>query len=156
MLFPLLPRAKGSPIRRALLISEELHQVLNSSPGDQEWEQRVAELQADLEVFVEARTIDPKYLFRLYPARDGVWEIRSVRNDPSIRVLGLFAWKDIFIATNHALRSDLGDWNSRAWKEVKRAARARWRQIFPTYDPKIVTSVQLLVTGALDGKYFKP
>ena len=38
-------------------------------------ERRVAELQADLEVFVEARTIDPKYLFLLYPARDAVWEI---------------------------------------------------------------------------------
>jgi hypothetical protein len=155
MLFPILPRARGSTIRRAMFVSESLHKVIESPEGDEGWEQRVAELRADLEVFVEARTIDPKYLFRLYPARDGVWEIRSVRDNPSIRVLGLFAWKDVFIATNHAFREDLGGWESREWKNVKRAALASWRQMFPTYDQKVTTSVQLLVTGALDGKYFK-
>jgi hypothetical protein len=155
MLFPVLPQARGSTIRRALFVSEPLHAALQSAPGDQEWERRIAELRADLEVFVEARTVDPKYLFRLYPGRDGIWEIRSVRDNPSIRVLGLFAWKDVFIATNHALREDLGGWQSREWKKVKRTARAVWRQLFPTYDPKVATSVRLLVTGALDGKYFK-
>jgi hypothetical protein len=155
MLFPVLPQAKGATIRRALFVSEALNGVLNSPQGNQDWERRVAELRADLEVFVEARTIDPKYLFRLYPARDAVWEIRSTRSDPSIRVLGLFAWKDVFIATNHALREELGGWNSRRWKEVKRSARAHWRQIFPAYEPKSVTSVHLVVTGALNGKYFK-
>jgi hypothetical protein len=155
MLFPVLPQARGSTIRRALFVSERLHDALESPQGNQDWERRIAELRADLEVFVEARTIDPKYLFRLYPAGDGVWEIRSVRENPSIRVLGLFAWKDVFIATNHALREELGGWESRDWKTVKRAARAIWRQIFPAYDPKIVTSVKLVVTGALNGKYFK-
>jgi hypothetical protein len=155
MLFPILPRARGSTIRRAMFVNEALHALLNSPEGDEEWEQRVAALRADLEVFVEARSIDPKYLFRLYPARDGVWEIRSVRPDPSIRVLGLFAWKDVFIATHHELREHLGEWESREWKVTKRSACAAWRTLFPTYDPKIVSSVQLLVTGALDGKYFK-
>jgi hypothetical protein len=155
MLFPILPRSRGSTIRRALFVSEALNGVLESPEGDEEWERRVAELRADLEVFVEARTIDPKYLFRLYPARDGIWEIRSVREQPSIRVLGLFAWKDVFIATNHALREELDGWNSREWKTVKRTACAEWRKLFPSYEPKVVSSVQLVVTGALDGKYFK-
>lgn len=119
------------------------------------WELRIAQLQADLEVFVEGRSIDPKYLFLLYPMRDGVWEIRSVRDRPSIRVLGLFACKDVFIATNHALREDLGDWNSREWKAVQREARAEWRRLFGAYDPQITTDIRELVTGALDGKYFK-
>lgn len=155
MLFPILPQARGSTIRRPMFVTESLHEVLNSPEGNQAWEKRVAELRADLEVFVEARTIDPKYLFRLYPARDGVWEIRSVRESPSIRVLGLFAWRDVFIATNHAFRDELGGWESREWKVVKRRARALWQQIFPTYEPKLVTSVHLVVTGALNGKYFK-
>lgn len=155
MLFPVLPKATGSTVRRALFVSEDLHQVLISPEGDMEWERRVAELQADLEVFVEARTIDHKYLFLLYPAHDAVWEIRSVRNDPSIRVLGLFADKDVLIATNHALRADLGGWQSRIWKSVKRAARAKWRQLFHPYNPVIETDPKKLVTGALDGKYFK-
>jgi hypothetical protein len=155
MLFPVLPRARGSTIRRALFVSEGLHAILTSPQGDQIWERRVAELQADLEVFVEARTIDPKYLFLLYPSRDAVWEIRSVRENPSIRVLGLFAWKDIFIATNHALREELGGWDSREWRIVKRTARAEWRKLFSPYEPRVGTDVKELVTGALDGKYFK-
>ena len=32
-----------------------------------------------------ARTIDPKYLFLLAPARDAIWEIRSIRDAPSIK-----------------------------------------------------------------------
>ena len=62
MLFPVLPRARGATIRRVLFVSEGLHAVLTSAKGDEAWERRVAELSADLEVFVEARTIDPKYL----------------------------------------------------------------------------------------------
>jgi hypothetical protein len=155
MLFPILPRARGSTIRRALFVSESLHAILTSPEGDPDWELRVAQLQADLEVFVEARTIDPKYLFLLYPLRDAVWEIRSVRESPSIRVLGLFAWKDVFIATHHALRESLGEWDSREWKLVKRAARAEWRRLFNPYQPKIGADEKKLVTGALDGRYFK-
>jgi hypothetical protein len=155
MLFPILPTARGITIRRALFVSEELNAVLTSPEGSQEWEQRVAELRADLEVFVGARTIDPKYLFLLYPSRDAVWEIRSVRGSPSIRVLGLFAGTDVLIATNHALRETLGGWESREWKIVKRSARASWRRLFSSYDPVIETDVKRLVTGALDGRYFK-
>src|SRR5262249_34948588 len=123
--------------------------------GDRDWEQRVGELQADLEVFVTARTIDPKYLFLLYPSRDAVWEIRSTRPSPSIRVLGLFASKDVFIATGHALRSELGCWESREWKIVKRDARSAWRRLFHPYDPVVETDAKQLVTGAIDGKFFK-
>jgi len=155
MLFPVLPRARGATIRRVLFVSEGLHAVLSSPKGDEAWERRVAELSADLEVFVEARTIDPKYLFLLSPAHDAVWEIRSGRDQPSIRVLGLFAWKDVFIATNHALREDLGGWESREWKTVKSVARAEWRKLFNPYQPKVGTDPKQLVTGALDGKYFK-
>jgi hypothetical protein len=155
MLHPILPRAPGATTRRALLVTEQLYAVLTSPEGDLEWDRRVAELQADLEVFVEARTIDPKYLFLLYPLRDAVWEIRSVRDAPSIRVLGLFAAKDIFIATNHALREELGGWDSREWKTVKRSARAAWLRLFPSYDPQGGSDANHLVTGALDGEYFK-
>jgi hypothetical protein len=155
MLFPVLPKAPGSTIRRALFVNEVLYAVLNSPQGDLDWEQRVGELRADLEVFVESPTIGFKYLFLLYPARDAVWEIRSTSPDPSIRVLCLFAWTDILIATGHALRSDLGGWQSREWKVVKRDARAAWRRLFDPYQPCPDVNVKTLVTGAIDGKYFR-
>lgn len=153
-LFPLLPKAAGATPRRAMFLSSELWDLLRSE-HDPEMEERLGHLQADLEFFVTNETIDHKYLFHLYPAHDAVWEIRSVRPDPSIRVLGLFVMPDFFIATNHALRADLGGWQSREWKAVKRAARAKWTQLFHQYQPAIGTDVTKLVTGALDGRFFK-
>jgi hypothetical protein len=138
-----------------MFISEDLWALLTTTHEDEEMEDRLGRLQADLELFAEGQPIDPKYLFLLYPARDAVWEIRSVRDAPSIRVLGLFAEKNVFIATNHALREALGGWESREWKIVKRAARACWNRLFGTYVPLNSTDVRKLVSGALDGKYFK-
>lgn len=154
MLHPLMPRAPGVGIIRALFLGEMLHDLLTSPEGDDEWEQRVGELQADLERFL-ADPIDPKYLFLLYPARDAVWEIRSVVPDPSIRVLGLFPKRDVFVATNFASRAELGGWQSRGWREAKRLAGAIWRKVFGTYKPKQFTKISQLITGAISGIYFK-
>ena len=118
-------------------------------------ETRLGILEADLELFVQGSAIDPKYLFLLYPLREGVWEIRSVREDPSIRVLGLFVRKDVFFAANYALREDLGGWDSREWRQVKRIARTEWTRVFHAYQPMISSKVQDVATGAIDGRYFK-
>jgi hypothetical protein len=138
-----------------MFLSEGLWGLLNTTHDDEELEDRLGKLQADLELFSEGQPVHPKYLFLLYPARDAVWEIRSVRDAPSIRVLGLFAAKNVFIATDHALRETLGGWESREWKKVKRAARACWSRLFGTYLPCSSTNVRDLVSGAIDGKYFK-
>ena len=156
MLFPLMPKAPGATPRRAMFIEERIWLVLESPEGDDEWEERVGNLRADLELFVTEEQIDPKYLFLLYPPSDAVWEIRSIREDPSIRVLGLFALEDVWIATNAALREYLGGWQSREWKEVKRTARANWRVLFPGgYNAVVTTDIHEVVTGALDGRYFR-
>ena len=107
MLFPVIPKAAGSSARRALFVYDKLWALLQSPEGDEKWERRVAELQADLDVFAEGAPIHPKYMFLLYPARDCVWEIRSTGADPSIRVFGFFAGRDAFIAMNFALRDEL-------------------------------------------------
>lgn len=155
MIYPMTPIAPGTTSRRAMFVAEDLWGVLNSPEGDEEWERRVAELQADLEYFVEGRAIDPKYLFLLYHVREAVWEIRSVRQQPSIRVLGRFARKDIFVATNFALRESLGGWESRAWRDVKVMARTKWTNLFQQYQPEQSTNIHDLVSGALNGRYFK-
>jgi hypothetical protein len=46
--------------------------------------------------------------------------------------MGIFAMKDVFIATNMEFRENLGGWQSREWKNVKRFARTRWAQLFHT------------------------
>ena len=155
MLFPLIPRATGATIRRAMFIGESLWNDLNSSEGDAAWDERIGKLQADLEMFVTEESITPKYLFPLYPTADAVWEIRSARDEPSIRVLGLFAAQDAFISTNYALREALGGWQSREWKSIKRMARAIWRWLFPTYPPIVTSNVKEVCSGATDEIFYK-
>jgi len=118
-------------------------------------EDRMGFLEADLDAFASGQQIGPKYFFLLFPGAEGVWEIRSVRPEPSIRVLGLFAQRDVFVATNMAFRDELGGWQSREWKNVKRLARSRWNQLFHTYKPLVSSNVHVLVSGAINGKYFK-
>jgi hypothetical protein len=154
-LFLLTPRAPGSSAKRVILVAEDLWNFLQESGPDQDWEDRKGELQADLEVFADGSAIGPKYLFLLYRASEGVWEIRSTRPDPQIRVLGRFVEKDIFIATNYALRDDLGGWQSRAWRDVKVMSRAVWTRLLHSYQPLITTNVNDVVSGAINGKYFK-
>jgi len=154
-LFPLVPKADGATIRRAMFVAEELWGDLNTPTGDAEWEERIGKLRADLEVFVTEPSIAPKYLFLLYPATDAVWEIRSVKDQPSLRVLGLFPASDVFVSTNHARREELGGWQSQGWKLVKRAARAVWRQLFPTYLPTVTTKVEDVCSGATNEIFYK-
>jgi hypothetical protein len=154
-LFHLRPRAPGTTSRRAMLLSEVVWTLFETSHPDPTMEARIGALQADLEAFVEGMALHPRYLFLLFPAREGVWEIRSMRPDPSIRVLGRFADVDVFIATNYALRHELGGWRSRAWRDVKLSARTVWTNLFHTYRPIITTNVHDVVTGAINGKYFK-
>jgi hypothetical protein len=156
MLFPLKPKAAGATSRRAMFLSEGLWTLLQTSyPDDPVMEERLGVLQADLESFVDGTELHPRYLFLLSPAREAVWEIRSMRPDPSIRVLGRFAECDVFIATNHALRDELGSWKSRAWRDAKVRSRTVWTRLFHTYRPIVTTNVHDVVTGAINGKYFK-
>lgn len=155
MLFPIKPKAAGTSPRRAMFVSEALWAFLETPHANPDWDERIGLLQSDLEVFAEGMPIHPKYLFLLYHSREAVWEIRSVLPDPAIRVLGRFAQKDVFIATNFALREELGGWQSRAWRDVKVMARTIWINLFHTYPPIQTIDVNDVVTGAIDGKYFK-
>lgn len=155
MLFPITPQAAGATIRRAMFVGEQLWKELNSPEGDAEWEERIGRLRADLELFVTESAIAPRYLFLLYPARDAVWEIRSIRDRPSLRVMGLFPEMDVLVSTNHARREDLGGWQSRDWKTVKRMALSVWRKLFPTYDPLVTTKVGEVCSGATNEVFYK-
>jgi len=136
-----------------MYLTEELYLAI-SGPNPKDVE-RFARLEADLADFVTSPTLDPGYLKSLWPARDGVWAIRSVRPKPSIRVLGLFAAKDKFVATNFALRKKLGGFDSAQWRIEKRRAKTIWRQLFPSYPYIPGRNVDELFSGAIDGKYFE-
>ncbi len=153
----LIPRSRRARKLRALLMTERFSEEIQSGEDGYLDAERKGILRADLETFVTSPTLDPKYMFWLHPITDCVWEIRSVRDKPSIRVLGLFAKKDVFIATNIYRRDYLGVWESEGWKEAKRNAMAQWRSIFYQYQPlgKNGGEIYEFFSGALPGKYFK-
>jgi hypothetical protein len=129
--------------------------ALKKEYDDPDLEYRLGELEGHLDHFASGQPIGPNYLRLLYPAADGVWEIRNPESNPSMRVLGVFAEKDVFVAIEMAFRRDLGGWQSREWKQVKRRVGAVWRNLFFGERPLITTNVEDVVSGAEDGQYYK-
>jgi len=67
-------RAPGTTAMRAMYVSEDIWALLSTTHDDEELEDRLGMLQADLELFAEGQSVDPKDLFLLSPVRDSVWE----------------------------------------------------------------------------------
>jgi hypothetical protein len=138
-----------------MYIGDELFRAINEPGLAREAIARFAALEATLADFVTSRSIDPDYLFLLTPTNNCVWAIKSVRPEPSLRVFGLFADRDAFVATNYELRKNLAEFDSKAWQWSSAKAKAVWKNLFPGYQPKNETDIKQLISGALDGKYFK-
>lgn len=152
-LMELRPRA-GYPIRQ-MYIETSLYEEIVAEIDDLKKMDRYTKLEADLAEFITSPTIHPNYLYLLSPTRDNVWEIRSVQPKPQLRVFGMFAAKDCFIATHHEYRDTLGVFDSKSWKTEKRRAIAIWRKLFNSYQPLNSKDVDKLFTGAINGKYFR-
>ena len=112
-------------------------------------------MHADLTSFVVDRFITPDYLWLLSPTSDAVWEIKSRRLEPQVRVFGQFAQKNIFVAMTYQYRSDLGAFDDLNWTIEIRRVRAYWRRLFPSYSALTTTDQHKLFRGALDEKYFR-
>jgi hypothetical protein len=155
VLVPLAPLSRRAQIRRALFVTAEIWERLNGATRDEIDQARYGSLRADLEVFVGASEIYPNYLFWLTKRSDLVWEIRSVADIPSIRVLGRFAAQDVFVALTIEERSELEGWNSEQWRRAIRTTIQRWRAIFPAYQPCQGSKADDFFTGAIPDRYFK-
>ncbi len=88
---------------------------------------RFAKLKSDLDTFLISPTIDAKYMKQLLPTGKGVYEIRSVRPKPSIRVFGRFVRKDVFLATHYEERNGLGGFKSYEFTQEISRCRKIWR-----------------------------
>jgi hypothetical protein len=139
------PAMPGTLRKRKMYVSPELETLLGGPWQDTAWEERCGYLRADLDRFIEGKILavaqkpygsKTSYLKRLEPPRDEVWEIRSRDPNPSLRIFGRFAEKDLFIALTWAKRIDLGGPAEREWRVAKEACNAEWRKLFPTYPPK--------------------
>ena len=123
-------RVPKDPIVRAMFLVPTLHAKLMCSREDDIEKRRYVALRASLEKFVTNANLESSYLKPLSPKADCVWEIVNKKPRPSLRVFGLFATRDVFIATNHQVRGFLGARGNPAWSEEIRRAVFEWRQLF--------------------------
>ena len=78
---------------------------------------------------------DNAQVARLVP--DGVIELRclSGAKGMSVRILGYFAEKNVFVGVAWRFRHQLGHFGSAAWDAAIEEARARWADLFPDDPP---------------------
>lgn len=129
------PRSTNEWIVRPMFVTRAIWKMLNEDYDLLIDIKRAAFLQADLEVFVTGQSIDAMYFKRLAPKGKNVWEIRSPRPRPSIRIFGRFAERDVFIATSYSLRMPLGQFNSLQWRNAVHIARQEWNGLFRNHQP---------------------
>ncbi len=144
--------SSDTKIRSMYLAPDLYEEIFRKRSADEEIE-RFTRLQADLDMFLTSETIDPEYLFQLTPTRKGVWEIRSTGTQ--IRVFGLFCGRNKFIATHYKNRDELGNFNDTAWKVEIRRSLTFWSHLFPAYSPLTTSKMDRLISGAINGQYFK-
>jgi hypothetical protein len=152
-LFPLERSLKSDPESRSMLISEELKSLLDGPWEHSELRYRAGRLRADLEEFIKGEEITvclkpfaakTAYMGRLAPVTDGLWDIRSRDPSPALRVVGLFAETDLFVALRWAPRSrsvkwtakpPLGPRDSREWRDMTVQCKTDWKNLFHSFLP---------------------
>jgi|SRR5271155_2270840 len=134
----------GLPARRTLYISEKVRQFITSAaPGmDIKMRGRWLTARAVLEAFVDGKRITIKSKAKskaeigiLCPHEDGIWEFRDVRPRPSVRILGSFTEKDVFIALAPYERAELGAKHSEGWTNALQNYKAEWTTLFDGHRP---------------------
>ncbi len=110
---------EGEP--RAFLLTKDLAKQVAAGRADPDRKiaARWAKLDADMAHFVEGGYVNWGLMKWLDPKKQEVWELRSVRPKPSIRVFGRFAEPNVFIGTNLAYRGNLkAKWSTEFWNAI--------------------------------------
>lgn len=124
--------------------SKPVGDLITGPWSDQQEEKRAFELRAEIDWFIDGKRLflRPDYdigtsawLARLNPPGEEVWEIRSLKPKPSLRILGTFAQPDVFVALIWAKRTSLGAADSEQWKNVIDQFKQEWQNYFSELRP---------------------
>ena len=133
-LVPVKSRAFWTSEPRCFLLEKELDTELRLERTEPKDINRWAKLEADMSHFVEGGYINWNLMKWLDPQKQEVWEFKSVRPKPSIRVFGRFAEPDVFVGTNYQLRNKMkGKWSQEFWNEIGECEKI-WADLFKS-DP---------------------
>jgi hypothetical protein len=137
------------PDKRRIFVVPNVSEMLDGPWASSRQGRRAGETRALLESFLRGDLIVGRMppsksvhtvIALLAPSEDNVWEYRVGNPRPGLRILGRFAEKDVFVATNWINREDFrdpvtGQDDSRRWRDEVVRCRAVWNQLFPTYPP---------------------
>ncbi len=139
----------GDRTERTMFIGADVVELLETSwtPEQEEEERRAGFLLGDLEAFVRGKEIGAcmvpgeadrhAHMAILDPAENGMWDLRSVKPPPGLRVVGFFAKPDVFVGLRWGPRSvewldraPLEHAESRQWRDVILLAQREWDRLF--------------------------
>lgn len=93
-----------------------------------------AEMIALLDRFVDGEPLYDAQLDILKPHSKSVWALKSRRPKPGMRLLGMFAQKDVFVGSHLSDRVSLGGFNTHSWRTALSNARQGYRTVC-SFDP---------------------
>jgi hypothetical protein len=137
-----LPQMAADPVRRTLLVSNEVNNFLRGPWDDDADERRAGRLQSNLEHFVaggvvpvclQPRQAKAAFMGRLDPLDNGIWDIRSRDPKPGLRLLGGFTEPDVFVGLVWDFRLNLKTDDD--WKSLQQRCRSEWRSLFAEEAP---------------------
>ena len=139
-LFEFEPQMPGTLSLRRMFVSKHLH-------GAPWHEGRYGLLRADLDRFTEGAMIpvrlppskSVKAYLALLDETSGVWEIRSTKPEPQLRVFGFFPHMDTFLAVTWNERRELD--SDEEWQFALKVCKREWQRLFPAYVPLTGTNI---------------
>lgn len=161
-LFQIEPLDSSLEVRRVMVVSGEIQELLNGPWSNDALQRRANRLRADLEAFVIGQIISVSmtpykagkaYMGLLDPPERGFWDIRSRDPNPGLRVLGHFAETDLFVSlvwhprsVEFAGRPPLGDTKEPNWELAKLQCEEQWQDLFPGHTAKIGDTIDDLIS----------
>jgi hypothetical protein len=140
----------GSSPKRKLFVSPNVHDLLNGPWDSTELQIRLVKMRVLLEQFVGGNEFVGRMppiknvramIALLSPRSEEVWEFRTSKENGGLRVIGRFADKDVFVATNWHRKEEVLDpatkvYDNQKVRDVSQHCRSEWQRLFPTYPPK--------------------
>jgi hypothetical protein len=135
---------------RRVLACKEIQGRLSGPWGSGTEDERLQQIKAVIDLFIAGQVMAVRIppstsakaqLACLNPWRDCVWEFRTrpVKKKGAfrygVRVFGMFASKDLFVAMRVAYKEDLLLTEREYRREVERCKRI-WRMLFPSFNPR--------------------
>ena len=140
--------------RTAYVTRRLVDDLASLGAANRDQQSRIASLRVDIETFVTSESLDQKYISPLDRNRPrGIWEVRSTRPLPQLRVLGGFAAKNTLVLFSLHHRTHLakkGAGNDTAVDAAVQQLLRGWRSIFGNDSSPMTSSASELIDGYIE------